>query len=94
MSESLTVHHDPQACRFYMENGAELSYTPGPRGMAFDHTVVPTALRGQGIAFVLAKAAFAHARTAQWRVIPECSFIEKFVQRYPEYADLLATDSH
>ncbi len=57
--------------------------------MVFTHTVVPTELRGRGIAEKLVRAALAEARVAGRRVVPQCSYVAKFIERHPEYRDLL-----
>lgn len=58
--------------------------------MVFTHTVVPAELRGRGIAEKLVRAALAEARTAGRRVVPTCSYVARFIERHPEFQDLLA----
>ncbi len=54
------------------------------------HTEVPAALNGRGIGSKLARSVLQDIRTRRLRVIPECEFIAGFIQRNPEFADLLA----
>ncbi|MEP7762489.1 GNAT family N-acetyltransferase [Sanguibacter sp. 25GB23B1] len=53
------------------------------------HTIVQPEHEGQGIGSALARAALDHAREKKMVVIPECSFVRAFVERHPEYQDLL-----
>jgi hypothetical protein len=68
-----------------------LSYTFDGNQVLFDHTYVPARFRGKGIAAALARAALHEAREHQWRIIPQCSYVALFIERNPEYADLVAS---
>lgn len=50
----------------------------------FHHTYVPDALRGRGVAALLAKAGLAFAKQQGFKVIPSCSYIEVYLQRHPQ----------
>ncbi len=67
-------------CEYELEDGR----------MIFTHTVVPPELRGRGIAEKLVRAALADARQANRRIVPQCSYVAKFIERHAEYRDLLA----
>jgi predicted GNAT family acetyltransferase len=86
----MQIEHDPQRQCFTAPGGAVLSYTVACGHHVFDHTEVPPALRGQGVAGQLAQAAFEHARAHGWKVQPACSYIDVYLKRHPEYRDLLA----
>ncbi len=58
--------------------------------MTINHTEVPPALEGRGIAAALTRAALAHAREAGLKVRPLCSYARVYMQRHPETATLLA----
>ena len=88
----LAVKHNPQAGRFEIEkNGsvAVLEYLLQDGKMVFTHTGVPPALEGQGIGSRLARAGLDHARAQGLKVVPLCSFIAGYIQKHPEYQDLL-----
>jgi predicted GNAT family acetyltransferase len=88
----ITIQHDSEARRFWTEvdgQVAELNYRTLPDRISIDHTGVPTAIEGRGIAGALVKAAFEYARQQGWKVIPACSYAAAYVQRHPEYADLI-----
>ena len=58
--------------------------------LAIDHTIVPGAIGGRGIAGDLVRAAFEHARAEGLRVHPACSYAEAWMRRHPEYDALRA----
>ena len=58
--------------------------------MIMPHTHVPDALRGQGIAGRLVKAALDSARQRGLKVVPLCSYMDAYIQRHSEYHDLRA----
>jgi hypothetical protein len=51
----------------------------------FYHTYVPPQLRGRGIAQKIIKAGMDYAVEKKLRVIPTCSAVAGFINRYPEY---------
>ncbi len=57
--------------------------------MIFTHTVVPPELRGRGIAEKLVRAALTEARAAGRKVVPQCSYVAKFIERNKEFVALL-----
>ena len=59
--------------------------------IVFTHTIVPGELSGRGIANELARAGLEHARENKLGVVPQCSFIAKFIERNPEYKELVTT---
>lgn len=86
------LHHDADSRRFSTRlegHEAELVYSLRDGRMVIEHTGVPEAIGGRGIAAALVKAALDHARTQRWRVVPACSYSAAYVQRHPEYADLV-----
>ncbi|MGO3891812.1 MAG: GNAT family N-acetyltransferase [Paenalcaligenes sp.] len=66
-----------------------LEYLLQDNTLAITHTVVPRAVGGKGIAGELVKTALNYARDHQLRVIPQCSYAAVYVQRHPEYQDLV-----
>jgi predicted GNAT family acetyltransferase len=56
----------------------------------FDHTYVPEVFRGSGIAATIVRAALDEARKLQWKIVPRCSFVAAFIERNPDFADLVA----
>ncbi len=58
--------------------------------MHIDHTEVPPALEGRGIAAAMVRFALAHAREQALKVNPLCSYVRIYMQRHPETHDLRA----
>jgi predicted GNAT family acetyltransferase len=59
--------------------------------ITFVHTEVDPAFEGQGIGSKLAAGALDDVRGRGLRVIAVCPFIAGYIERNPEYADLLAS---
>lgn len=53
------------------------------------HTKVPKALGGRGVGSSLATAVLEDVRKRGLRVEVECEFLEAFIKRHPEFADLV-----
>jgi predicted GNAT family acetyltransferase len=66
------------------------AYRMKPGIITFTHTEVPKELGGRGIGSQLAQGALAQARERGLRVVPLCPFIKAYIEKHPEYADLLA----
>ncbi len=90
----LAIRHQPADQEFSAATAghtAELAYSfPADGVIDFTHTFVDDALRGQGVGEALAREALAFARQQGLRVRTSCRFVAGFVQRHPEYHDLLA----
>lgn len=91
----MPIKHDAENQEFTTTkdgHSGELAYARPAEGFIdFTHTFVDEALRGQGVADELARAALAFAREQQLKVKTSCTFMAGFVQRHhAEYADLLA----
>ena len=54
------------------------------------HTEVAPGNEGGGLGSKLAKAALDTLRQRGQHVVPECDFIAGYIQRHPQYADLVA----
>lgn len=90
---SIEISHSPAEHRFeVLVDGVSciLDYTLSHNVMTITHTVVPPAVGGRGIAAELVRTAMETARAQQWKVIPACSYSAVWVQRHPDYADVLA----
>jgi predicted GNAT family acetyltransferase len=86
------ISHDAAAHRFTTQadgHEAELVYRLREQSMVIEHTGVPEAIGGRGIAGDLVRTALEYARAQGLRVVPACSYSAEFVKRHPEYADLV-----
>jgi predicted GNAT family acetyltransferase len=88
----LPILHDAARQRFHVQldgSEAELTYQLRDGIMVVDHTGVPAAIGGRGVAGQLVRSAFEYARAQGWRVRPECSYAGTWAARHRDYADLL-----
>ena len=86
------VQHEPETHRFAAEvdgGTAELAYEMRGDAVAFVHTFVPEAARGQDVATSLVEAGLAWARDEGHGVIPQCPFVRAYVEDHPEAQDLV-----
>lgn len=58
--------------------------------LVVDHTLVPTAIGGRGVAARLVDALIAHVRAQGLKVEPQCSYVAVAFDRHPEWGALLA----
>ena len=58
--------------------------------MTFTHTEVPAALRSRGIGSQMMHGVLQNVRAQGLKVVPRCPFVADFIDRNPQYADLLA----
>lgn len=59
----------------------------------FHHTRVEDRFEGQGVGSRLAREALDDVRSAGLRVVPRCPFIRSWIDRHPDYADLVVHPS-
>jgi predicted GNAT family acetyltransferase len=93
MDTSVQITHNAAAHRYEAVVDGHLSvceYELAGGRMVFTHTVVPPELRGRGIAEKLVRAALAEARAVGRKVVPQCSYVARFIERHKEYQDLVA----
>ena len=87
------VSNNPEKFRFEVVSGSQVSkleYRLGRDRIALVHTEVPDELQGQGIGSALVKTALNHAREKNLKVLPYCPFVAAYVERHPEYQDIVA----
>ena len=66
-----------------------LDYTLHNKVMTVTHTGVPNELGGRGLAADITKFALDYARSQNWKVIPQCSYVAAYIKKHPEYASLV-----
>ncbi len=68
---------------------AFLEYNLAGKVLQLIHTEVPDALQGKGIASELAQSALNWAREHGARVDVVCEFVAAYLEKHPEYSDLI-----
>lgn len=88
------VTDNPAANRFEMAVGGDVALVKyertGDGRVALLHTEVPEALSGQGVGSKLVRGALDALRTEGAEVVPRCGFVAAYVDRRPEYRDMVA----
>lgn len=93
ISAKIEIRHNQAANRFETTQEGYLcvlDYTLHDHLAIFTHTGVPAPVGGRGIAAELVRFGLDTARVQGWRVRPECSYVEAYIRRNPQYQDLLA----
>ncbi|QTI70417.1 GNAT family N-acetyltransferase [Gordonia sp. L191] len=65
-----------------------VDYVSEPYQVVLTHTVIPDAYSGRGYAGQLVQAVLDDIRKAGKQVVPVCSYVRRFIDRHPEYADM------
>jgi uncharacterized protein len=90
------VVDNPAAGRFEVLVDGEVAgfaeYRRSDGATAFTHTVVDPAFEGRGLGSALARGALDATRRAGSPVLPYCPFIRSYIQRHPDYLDLVPDD--
>jgi uncharacterized protein len=87
------VRNNRNLHRFEFDIGGQTAfanYRETPQAVIITHTETPRALRGQGIASELVKGALEMIRADGHKVIAGCGFVVDYLDKHPEYADLVA----
>ena len=88
-----TVADNPAESRYELHDGDMLvaiaAYRLSGDTVIFTHTEVADAYEGQGAGSQLAREALDDSRARERRVVARCPFISSWIERHPDYADLL-----
>lgn len=93
MDTASAVTNNAAAGQFEIRTAAGTSllrYVPTGEQLDLVHTEVPVADQGKGYGEALVKAALEHARTEQLRVVPSCPFVQAYLEKHPEFKELVA----
>lgn len=95
VSQPPQVSDAPAANRYEARFGDTLAgyaqYVRTPGLIAFVHTEVDPQFEGRGVAAALARSSLDEARATGTAVLAACPFYAGWIQRHPEYQDLLAS---
>ena len=93
MQPKLTLTNNAERNRYEARLGDKLagysSYDVQPDRVVFVHTVVRPEYEGKGIGSRLAKFAIDDVRDRGLRIKPLCPFIRAYLQRHPEYNEIV-----
>ena len=98
MTDAPVVTDNPSTSRYELHVGAELAgfvqyrLRRGDAVISLVHTQVDPAFEGQGLAGRLARFGLDDARSRGLAVLPFCPYINSWIKKHPEYADLVPPD--
>ncbi len=95
MSDDLNLSNDPDASRYEARIDGEVvafaDYRMTDSGIEFPHTVVDQRMNGRGVGSALVRFALDDVRArGLGPVHARCWFVAGWIERHPEYADLLS----
>jgi predicted GNAT family acetyltransferase len=89
----IAVADNPDENRYEVRVDDELAgfsqYRRRPAGLAFVHTEIDDRFEGQGLGGQLVSFALDDARSRNLAVLPFCPFVKGYIERHPEYLDLV-----
>ena len=89
-----TVRDVPEADRFEIREGERVlgvaAYERRGDTVVFTHTEVDPDAGQSGLGSTLVRTALDEVRSRGGKVIPRCPFVRGWIERHPEYADLVA----
>lgn len=89
----LTVTDNPEAQRYEGRVGGALAgtvdYYLRPGLITVVHTEVREAFAGEGVGSLLVAGMLDDIRARGLKVVPMCPFTRSYLERHPEYADLV-----
>ena len=92
---SIEVHDRPDLGRYEVTvDGALAGFAEYRREndvVTFTHTEVDDAFEGQGVGSALVRGALDDVRAAGSPVRATCPFVRRWIEKHPDYQDLLAT---
>ena len=92
---SFSAKDNPAEGRFEMwvdGHMAFVRYRPVGDALAITYTEVPEELKGRGVGSRLMRDVLDQLRARGSKVISACSFASSYIDRHPEYSDMLVTD--
>ncbi|RYF40366.1 MAG: N-acetyltransferase [Comamonadaceae bacterium] len=91
--DDITLADNTSAHRFELRLGdavaAFAEYQLAPGTLTLTHTEVLPAHEGKGLASKLAKFSLGQVRDRGLKAVPVCSFFAGYIDKHPEYQDLL-----
>ena len=92
MTTRVVAHEDKD--RYEIEVDGELAgftqFRVNGTVATFPHTEISPEYEGQGLASTLIRFALDDMRARGMTVVPRCPFVRAFIEKHPEYQDLVA----
>jgi predicted GNAT family acetyltransferase len=89
----IEVADNPDENRYEIRVDGDLAgftqYRQRPAGLALTHTEIDDRFEGRGLGSRLVSFALDDARARGLAVLPFCPFVRSYIERHPEYLDLV-----
>ena len=89
-----TVRENPEENRYEILDGdrvlGQAEYQRRGDTLVFTHTEVDPDSGHDGVGSALVRGALDDVRSAGEKVVPRCPFVKGWIDRHPDYADLVA----
>ena len=89
-----TVRNAPESGRYEIADGDRVlgiaAYERRGDTLVFTHTEVDPDSGREGVGSALVRGALDDVRAAGQTVVPRCPFVRGWIERHPDYADLVA----
>lgn len=90
----MEFRHDASRHRYVLVDDtdnviASTNYTVRQDHVFFSHTEIADGHEGQGLGTMLVKGALDDVQTSGIKIIPLCAFVRGWIERHPEYDDLV-----
>ena len=89
---SNNVRDNTERNRFELDAEGHVAFSNYKRAgsvITIMHTEVPPALNGKGIGSALVRGLLERVRAEGAKVVPRCPFVKGYIEKHPEYQDLL-----
>lgn len=94
--EGLRMEHDPDRGRYALWHRdvfigiVGYSTNPDTGVVTLQHTIIDEAHGRRGYARALVTMVLDELREQDRKIIPECTYVQDYLDRYPEYGDMVA----
>jgi len=88
-----SIRDNTALSRFELDGGGVtvvLNYKLAGNVLTLAHTETPVAARGRGLASRLVEAVLQQARARGLKIVPRCPFVSAYLDKHPEFRDLVA----
>jgi hypothetical protein len=88
----MTISHNEDESRFECRVDGGIAFAEYHRNgdrLTFTHTEVPEEAAGRGVAGEIVAAALTYAREQRLQVVPECAYVQSYLERHREWRDVV-----
>lgn len=71
------------------KHAGQLEFVRRDGFIVYTHTEVDAEFEGNGVGGALVRAALDGARAEGVKIVPRCPFVKTWIERHPDYADLV-----